>query len=309
MGHDYWMYRGDEDYVKTLLPAFRGVLAWYEQWLKPDYSLDYIPHWFFVDWSKGFAHGEPIREKNGNSSFQDLMYLLTLDAAAEMEESMGISAMANHYRTIASSIRSTFKQKYWDEERGLFADTHDHRNFSQHVNALAILAGIVQNEDAKKLMQNTLADSTLTQATIYFRYYLHQALNKAGMGDQLLDNLSIWKDQMALGLTTWAEQPEPSRSDCHAWGASPNIEFYRTLLGIESAAPGFREVRIAPSLGQLKEASGSMPHPDGSISVSYKIDKKGIMTAEISLPESITGIFIWKGKTVPLTGGIQTISY
>lgn len=39
MGHDYWMYRGDEAYMKTLLPAYRGVLSWYEQWLKRDHSL------------------------------------------------------------------------------------------------------------------------------------------------------------------------------------------------------------------------------------------------------------------------------
>jgi hypothetical protein len=60
---------------------------------------------------------------------------------------------------------------------------------------------------------------------------------------------------MALGLTIWAEMPEPSRSDCHAWGASPNIEFYRILLGIDSYAPGFNKIKIAPSLGELKEVS------------------------------------------------------
>ena len=78
---------------------------------------------------------------------------------------------------------------------------------------------------------------------------------------------------MALGLTTWAEQPEPSRSDCHAWSASPNVEFFRTLLGIESQAPGFKEVRIAPALGELKEVSGKIPHPKGFVSVSYQIKK------------------------------------
>lgn len=307
MGHDYWMYRGDEAYIKTLLPAYRGVLAWYEQWLKPDYSLDYVPHWFFADWSAGFPHGEPIREKNGNSSFQDLMYILTLEAAAEMEQDFGISSMATHYRSIASSIRSTIKQKYWNAERALFADTHDHRSYSQHVNALAIIAGIVDGDEAKALMQKTLTDQSLAQATIYFRYYVHQALSKAGMGDQLLDNLSIWNDQMALGLTTWAEQPEPSRSDCHAWGSSPNIEFYRILLGIDSSASGFSKVLIKPALGKLKEASGTIPHPKGSISVAYKIDKNGILTAEITLPESVTGQFIWKGKEHKLTEGKQTI--
>ena len=85
MGHDYWMYRGDEAYMKTLLPAYRGVLSWYEQWLKRDHSLGYVPHWFFADWAAGFQSGEPVREKDGNSAFQDLVYILTLESAAEID--------------------------------------------------------------------------------------------------------------------------------------------------------------------------------------------------------------------------------
>ena len=83
------------------------------------------------------------------------------------------------------------------------------------------------------------------------------------MGDHLLDNLQIWRDQMALGLTTWAEMPEPTRSDCHAWGASPNIEFFRILLGIDSNAPGFKSIRIAPSLGDLARPALDASHSVG----------------------------------------------
>lgn len=306
MGHDYWMYRGDEAYMKSLLPAYRGILSWYEQWLKPDYSLGYVPHWFFADWSAGFPNGEPIRERDGNSAFQDLMYILTLEAAAPMEETFGIPAMATHYRELASAMRATIRPKYWDENRGIFADTHDHRTYSQHVNALAVLADVVTGKEAASVMTQSLRDTTLVQATIYFRYYVHMALNKAGMGDQLLDNMQIWRDQMALGLTTWAEMPEPSRSDCHAWGASPNIEFYRTLLGIDSAAPGFKKVRIAPSLGSLKEVSGTMPHPQGTISASYKVDKKGALSAQIVLPAGVTGTFVWKGVKRVLAEGVSS---
>lgn len=307
-GYDYWMHREDEAYMKTLLPAYRGILSWYEQWLKPDYSLGYVPHWFFADWAASFEYGEPIREKEGNSALQDLMYILTLESVAEMEESFGMPSMACHYKEIASRIRSSMISKYWNAERGLFADTHDHRSYSQHVNSLAILAEIVTGEEAAKVMTNTLSDDSLIQATIYFRYYLHQALDKAGMGDQLIPNLQIWRDQMALGLTTWAEMPEPSRSDCHAWGASPNIEFYRILLGIESAAPGFKKIRISPALGALKEVSGSMPHPNGEIKASYQINKNGKLTALLSLPQGTTGTFIWKNKEYPLNAGENVIS-
>src|SRR5436189_254795 len=79
---------------------------------------------------------------------------------------------------------------------------------------------------------------------------------------------------IGMGMTKWVEISNISetRSDCHAWGASPNIEFYRTILGIDSDAPGFSKIKIEPHLGDLKNAEGSIPHPHGTISVSYKLD-------------------------------------
>lgn len=216
-----------------------------------------------------------MREKEGNSALQDLMYLLTLESVAKMEKAFGLPAMGTHYDHIASSIRTTIRSKYWDTSRKLFADTYKHNSFSQHVNSLAVLAGIVTGDEAKQVMHSLLTDHDLIQVTIYFRYYLNQALNKAGLGDELLDHLQVWKEQMALGLTTWAERPEPSRSDCHAWGSSPNIEFYRIILGVDSDAPGFGKVCIAPNLGTLKKVSGIVPHPLGDIAVDYEVDKKG----------------------------------
>lgn len=308
MGYDYWMHRGDNEYVRSLLPVFRRILSWYEQWLKPDFSMDYIPYWFFADWADGFLYGEPIREDEGNSAFQDLVYLMALDEAVKMEQAIGMLEMADYYRSIADGIRNAFQGKYWNNERALFADTHDHRSYSQHVNTLAILAEIVTGQEAADLMDRVLSDETLIQATIYFRYYVHQALNKAGLGDRLPDILDPWHDQMALGLTTWAETPEPSRSDCHAWGASLNIEFFRILLGVESDAPGFEKVLIKPSLGELKSASGVVPHPKGEISVSYSLDTEGSLNAVINLPQEVTGTFFWGDKAYLLSPGEQTIN-
>lgn len=307
MGHDYWTYRGEDAWLRSLLPAHRGILSWYEALLKPDYSLAPVPYWFFADWAAEFYGGDPIREKEGNSAFQDLIYLLTLDASIQMEEAFGSRTQAEHYADLAGKIRGTIRAKYWDAERGLFADTFDHRSFSQHVNAMAILADIVTGDEAREVMTRTLEDKSLIQTTIYFRYYLHRALAQAGLGDRLLDNLQIWRDQMALGLTTWAETPEPTRSDCHAWGSSPNIELFRVLLGIDSDAPGFGKIRIAPSLCGLKQVSGSIPHPAGTVSADYKVDKRGRLTARLTLPEGTTGRFIWQDKQYELHAGEQVL--
>jgi hypothetical protein len=305
MLHDYWMQRDDDVFVATHLPYVRMVLDYYERHLRNDASLSYIPYWFFTDWA--FDHGEPPRMADGRSSIQDLHFLTGLQLAGDMERSIGMPAFAERYEQIATRIKAGFKAKYWDANRNLFADTPDKKSFSQHANILSILTNVVEGQEATVLMERLLQDKDLTQASIYFRYYLNMGLDKAGMGDNYLDMLDIWHTQLSIGLTTWAEKPEPSRSDCHAWGSSPNIELYRMVLGIRTAAPGFREVLIAPHLGKLRKASGCIPHPKGDICVNYQVNAEGDLKAEITLPEGLNGKFVWNGKEKNLREGKQTI--
>ena len=158
--------------------------------------------------------------------------------------------------------------------------------------------------DLMAVGKRLLADSTLTQCSIYFKYYLHQALVKAGLGDGYMDWLGVWRKDMEYGLTTWAEESnvEYTRSDCHAWASSPNIEFFRTVLGIDSDAPGFKKVRIEPHLGKLTDVGGEIPHPNGKIAVTYRL-AHGQWTIHISLPPATSGVLIWKGKTYELRSG------
>ena len=176
-------------------------------------------------------------------------------------------------------------------------------SFSQHTQALAILAGVLQGPEARDLIARTIADPSLVQCTIYFRYYLYRALALAGGGDRYLDMLGEWRRQLSLGLTPGPNPPDPSRSDCHDWGASPNIEMFRTVLGIDSAAPGFRRVLIRPALGKLTQVSGTMPHPLGDISVSYRVRGNGKLEAEITLPQGVNGEFVWNEERRSLNPG------
>lgn len=307
MIHDYRMHRDDDAFAVRQLPYVRMVLDYYERHLRDDASLSYIPYWFFTDWAAGFKGGEPPRAADGRSSVQDLHFLIGLQLASDMERSIGMPAFADRYEKIAARIKAGFKAKYWDNNRKLFADTPEKTAFSQHANILAILTNVSEGQDAVDLMKRLLEDKDMTQASVYFRYYLNMALDKAGMGDDYLNMLDIWRTHLANGLTTWAESPEPARSDCHAWGSSPNIELYRMVLGIRSAAPGFKKVLIAPKLGKLRTASGCIPHPKGDICAAYQTDAKGNLKAEITLPEGIDGKFVWKGKETNLHGGKQTV--
>jgi hypothetical protein len=157
-------------------------------------------------------------------------------------------------------------------------------------------------------MNKILYDSTLSQATFYYRFYLNRALKAVGMADRYYSELKPWRGMIANGLTTFAENPDPTRSDCHAWSSSPNYDFFATICGIVPSKPGFAAVRIEPALGELQNVKASMPHPDGVINVSLQRKGKEGIEAQIELPIHLTGEFIWKGKVVQLKGGEQKIS-
>lgn len=303
MVRDYWIYRDDPEFVRARLPGVRAVLSFFAARQREEGRLGRVPWWNFVDWAGGWKAGVPPTEDDGASAPLDLQLLLAYGWASELEDALGSAAQAAEYRRREASLRATVRALYWDAGRGLFADTPRKRQFSQQTNALAVLAGVTSGEEARAVMRRTLTDATLTQATVYFRHYLHEALNQIGEGDRYLELLGPWRRMLGQGLTTWAEIAEPgTRSDCHAWGASPNYELFRTVLGIDSAAPGFGRVRIRPFLGDLTRANGSIPHPKGEVVVKLSRSGSGL-DAEVSLPPGVSGEFIWRGSRRTLSPG------
>jgi alpha-L-rhamnosidase len=307
MLHDYWMYQDDPVFVKQMLPGVRAVLSFFASYQKPNASLANVPWWNFEDWTREWRNGVPPAGPAGSSAPADLQLLLAYQWAARMEESLGSKALAEQYDAAAAELRAAVRNLYWDADRKLFADTTNKSHFSQHSQALAVLAGVTRGKEARELIERAAEDKSLVACSIYFRYYLHAALAAAGAGDRYLDMLDEWRGQLSRGLTTWAEMYEPSRSDCHAWGASPNVELFRTVLGIDSAAPGFRRVVVRPSLGKLTKAAGAIPHPKGEVAVSLVL-QDGKLEAEVTLPPGVDGELVWQGKRQPLVSGPNKVS-
>jgi hypothetical protein len=307
MLHDFWMYRPNEDFVKEKLPGTRQILWFFSKYQQADGSLKDVPYWLFTDWvdnHKGWRGGRAPVGTDGSSAVLDLQLLWAYQIAAELESKLGMEAYATEYMNQVKLLMHTIRQKYWDNDKKLYADTPEKDVFSQHANTLAILTGMITGADATALAERIINNDTLAPASIFFKYYLHLAFIKCGMGDDYPDWLGIWRKNIEMGLTTWAEDLDinGARSDCHAWGSSPNIEFYRTVLGIDTDAPGFARVKIEPHLGNLQQAGGEIPHPQGKIAVKYRFEK-GKWTISVVLPGNLTGRFVWEGKGYDLKAG------
>lgn len=309
MLYDYFMHRKDDAFLQQFLTGAEGVLNWYEHHIdSTQQMLGPMKWWGFTDWNKAFPNGVPDGATDGNSSVITLQFIYTLQQAAELFNYFGRPERAAHYKKIAATLSNGTYKHCFDNSKMMMANTPDKKTFSQHAGIMGVLTGAVPEAQRKAVMQKVLYDNSLSQATFYYRFYLTLALKKAGMGNLYYSQLAPWRNMLAIGLTTFAENPDPTRSDCHAWSASPNYDFLATLCGITPAAPGFSKVNIQPQLGELKEVSGKLPHPQGDILVD--LERKGTQGVQgsITLPAGLTGIFIWQGKRQPLKAGKQVIN-
>lgn len=309
MLYDYFMHRPDEKFVEQFLTGAEGVLNWYERHIDTTRQmLGPMKWWNFTDWNHAFPNGVPDGATDGNSSVITLQYVYTLQQAAILFSHFDKQPQAARYRKIAAGLSKGTYLACYDAAKGVMANTPARKTFSQHASIMGVLTGAIPAAQQQPVMRKVLFDASLSQATFYYRFYLTLALKKAGMGQLYYGQLTPWRDMLKNGLTTFAENPDPTRSDCHAWSASPNYDFLATICGITPAAPGFRKVQIKPQLGELTQASGRMPHPDGDIEVRLERRGEQGVQAAITLPPGLTGTFLWNNTTRPLKAGKQVIT-
>ncbi len=308
MVYDYWMHVDDPETVENMLPTIMDILDWYKQRMGPDGLLAGMEWWNFVDWVNhaGWESGVPPGAETDGSAVISLQLAYNLQLAAPLFEAFGYTDMAGEYRQRAASLGKSVKEHCWDEERALLADTPAKTYFSQHTNVMAILTDALPENEQPALKERLLADSSLAQCSYYYFFYLTRALEKAGLADRYLSLLGPWEAQLEQGLTTFVEEPYPSRSDCHAWSASPVYEMLALVAGIKPAGPGFKKVNITPHFNGLPELQANMPHPLGEIVVDLKRDREDI-AGRVVLPEGVSGKFLWRGKQIELAGGENRI--
>ena len=311
MVHDYWTLRDDQQFVKSFLPGIDQVLNWFTQRIDPKTGLlGKVEYWNFVDWADEWPWIEKNRiggvpkggRDDGQSSIITMQFAYAAQRASELYDQFNQPLEAEKYKQLAQNLNKAVYQNCWDATRGYLADTPDKTDFSMHAQILGVLTNTIPENEQPAMIEKIMNDPKLTQPTLYFRFYLTQALKKTGMADRYLQTLGPWRDMLRIGLSTFAEKQDPTRSDCHAWSASPNYDFLATVAGIRPSSAGFKTISMEPALGDLKFIKGQMPHPSGMIVFDLKRNGSNGIQGEVTLPDGLSGTFGWKGKTLQLKG-------
>lgn len=308
MVHDYYYWRDDPLFVAEQLDGTRSVLNAFTAFLNADHLLEKVPHWIFVDWTADWVEGYPPGAMDGISSLVNLMYIQTLEKAIELETSFGSAHQAGAYRERCTLTSQAVRKMFWDDSRNLMADDITHEHFSEHGQALTVLCPSFDEAFRRQALDGLSAQqSGLTPASIYFSFYIFEALCSMGKTADIRSRLEAWMQLPKQGFKTPPEEFGQSRSDCHAWGSHPLYHFHASVLGIRPDAPGFRSVRITPRDIGWKEIQGTTVHPQGDIKTRF-VFSGSTLEGEVFLPADLSGTLDWGETSVALAPGKNSIS-
>jgi hypothetical protein len=301
---DYMLWRGDRAFVRKRLAGVRAVLnAWYDR--IGDDGLARNPRgWNFVDWNYSWWGGmAPNGDVGCASPVNNLHLAWALRMAAQVEDWAGDPEMAAWDRRQADRIGRAVAAAYWDDKRNLFAEDAAHTKFIEHTQCMAVMGGFVP-EGREAALGEALATAELDRTTVYYRSYLIDAFRALRRPLDMYRCFDLWFTLEPLGMKTVLEQPEPTRSDCHAWGSHPMYHALASVAGIRPAAPGFSAVRIEPQPGPLTAIRCSVPHPNGEVALDLRLEG-GRWTGAATVPPGVPAVFVLDGAERAFEGTLR----
>ena len=304
MVHDHAFWRDDLAFIRERMPGVRAVIEAFRRNIHDDDGLLHgLDGWNFTDWVPDWRPGgiPPDGHRGANATI-NLQFAWALRTAAELEDLFGERELAARDRRLAHDIAAAAKRHFWVASRGLFAESKSRDRFSEHAQCMAVLGGSVPK--GADIAQALLGADDLDRTTIYFSHYLFETFRVLGRTDAIYDRLGLWFEHAGRGLKTTIESPEPTRSDCHAWGAHPMFHAFATFAGIRPAAPGFRKVVIAPQPGPLDELNAKLVHPAGGfVALQTTRGRRGALHGVASVPDGIEATLVLPAGTRQWTGG------
>jgi len=326
---DYFLYTGDADFVRPLLPVARRAVDFLHGRSTPD-GLFYEPQDQRTDpkadvpWVANWSPGD---RATGVDSLSNAVYHDALRGMALLESEVADSPeTARKLREIAEKVRLALVTHLWDAEAGaMILNAEDpSRDHTGDANAGNLMFRTLDDERARAAMafiDTELATEHGTRSSEHrdnpyresnMQGYINamEALGRVRYGDGAgaVRLIRRWWGHMlregpGTGWFSWNNDGSVDR------GAFANSSWTTALpalsegiLGVRPTATGYREWEVAPQPADLRWAQGHVPTPTGGISVRWeRTDSSFVLT--VRSPISGTG-----QVAVPLLGNIRDIA-
>ncbi len=310
----YYDHTGDSSLVKELAPEVHALLETFNSWVGTNGLISEAPNYMFMDWVRiaGFeCHHPPAVIGQG---YMTAFYYRALMDGRRVAEVTGDGLRVARYNNRRIEISTAFQRELWSERTGLYRDgrpfqTHvqpgtwlpadkDIETFSPHVNTMAVLYDLAPQDKQSAIMERIQKREQPLNCEPYFMYYVLEALAHSGRFEQ--DAPAVIARWNILPDTQTYHEMWVEGDLSHAWGSAPMIQMSSTVLGVRPVSPGWKSVKIAPQLGGLNWARGTVPTPHGFINISFK-KNSGKLKYEITLPAGTNGELSLPGHSRVIT--------
>lgn len=278
---EYLARSGDRALVDALRPRVLKLLTYLDQFKNEDGLLEHLPSWVFIEWSKA---NEFVQDVNYPSN---MLFARTLQAAGEM---YGLPALGRE----AEAMRRTIRQQSFDgrffvdnaiRQDGKLRVTKNHSEVCQY---FAFFFDVATPETHPQLWQTLLTQfgpkrnpaetyPEVHPANAFIGNVLRlELLSRAGRTQQLLDESVAYQLYMAKRTGTLWENDTPSASCDHGFASHGGVHvLYRDVLGLINVDTARKKVQLRFTDLRLDRCRGSMPTPDGRVSLAWhKADGK-----------------------------------
>ncbi|KAI1846235.1 hypothetical protein JX266_007760 [Neoarthrinium moseri] len=301
---DYMKFYGDKSFLEPLLPAVDAILGYFHRLI--DQKLGLVASnsqpgiWNFVDWAEAWRpYGiPPAAERTGFSTYTNNLYAYTLKHAATLVTSLGRPGIAGEYLGRASNIIDAVRNHCFDGELfsdGLASSAIADIDYSEQNQVWSVLSGAASASVAATILRKSLEPAPakqLVRSSVSMSFYTLRALSAVGgnIYDETFHQFwDPWRQQLALGLTTWEEDSVSQRSDCHAWGSAPIYEFMAEVAGVRPASPGWESIEFSPRLNLFSTIEATVPlrqvgaKSEGLVHVSWVTNAEGVIKITLRL--------------------------
>jgi len=295
---DHARRTGYGEFAKRIYPSLRQQTLYFHEHLTDETTgLLRSPYWNLLDWAAVDAPSPAI------VSHVNAWYAESCRQTGRLAARLGWDSDAQTFLRIADRVAEGMNAHLWDASKQAFADClYDSGELSgtasEQTQIICFIQDIARPDRRGALLpyvRGEVAD-TVRSATPFMLFFKLQALAKAGLTDNLLQEIrATWGFMADSGSTTcWEDMPGrwapgyPTRSYCHGWSIAPAYFLPHGVVGIGEVDPFSHSLEITPRLGDLRWAEGRVMTEKGEVEVRCEAADQEFR-ASVRLPDGISG--------------------